>query len=91
MRKLLRGARVFALNQIGSIDPGRLIGLMCMAFVIIMFILNFVPELETAIAGSTIQNTFVNSFLGIMVWALPVAGLIAVLIGMFQTSKSKRG
>lgn len=78
-------------GEYGGINPSRTITLLIMAFVILMFILSFVPELETAVAGSTITNDFVNSFLGIMVWVLPISALIAVLIAIFRNTGSSRG
>jgi len=84
-------AKEIAAAQVGSINPSRIIVLLVMAFVVIMFLLSFVPELETAIAGSTITNEFVNSFLGIMVWVVPIGALIAILIAIFRTTKSGGG
>jgi hypothetical protein len=80
-----------ALNEAGGIDPSRIITLLIMAFVVLMFILSFVPELEDAITNSTITNEFVNAMLGIMVWVLPIGALIAILIAIFRLGRSGRG
>ena len=89
LRKTLVAIRT---GEFGGINPSRTIVLLIMAFVVIMFILSFVPELETAVTGSTIDNDFVNSFLGIMVWVLPIGALIAILVAIFRnTTGSSRG
>jgi hypothetical protein len=54
------------------------IGIMC--FIALMFVLGIGPEIETAIAGTTITNTFVLAILDLMEWGIPVGLLVGALI-----------
>lgn len=59
---------------------GRLFEYLILALVGLMFIIEFAPELETAITGFTGTNTFVIALLGISEWVVPVSGIAAIVV-----------
>lgn len=69
----------------------RIITGVILAFVVIMFLLQMVPELETEIGATTITNTFVLAMLDMMIWILPVAAIVAVIVLLFRLVKSRSG
>ena len=65
---------------------GKLMTAGILAFALLMFVISFGPEVEAAVASYTGSNAFVTAFLSIMVWAIPVALLIGVLVKVFKTA-----
>jgi uncharacterized protein (DUF697 family) len=77
-------------EQKGSTLTKVLIGTI-MAFVAILFLIEFAPILEAAVTASTATNTLTVALIGMSEWIVPAAGLIAVFVGAFAIIRSRRG
>jgi len=53
-----------------------------MAYVLLQFVLSFVPEVEAAIDGTTITDPFTLAILGIVKFMFGVGPLVALVIGL---------
>ncbi len=61
------------------------------AFITIMFLLGFVPVLESQISSATITNDFLASMIDMSAWVVPGVGIIAVILGVLALLRRGRG
>lgn len=63
-------------------------------FIIIMFIVQFTPTMETEISSANITNTTTSMFVDMIPWVIPVlavAGVIVTAVGVFFAYRSRKG
>lgn len=69
-------------------DIGKMVSGILLAFIAVMFVLNFVPVLETEIVTTNVTNTFVAAMLDMSVWIIPAVAVVGVILAIV---KSMRG
>lgn len=71
----------------------RIFGGIVTLFVIIMFLVGFIPTMESNVSSANITNTTVSSMVDMAVWVIPLAAVVGVIlagIGLMQWKKSRR-
>jgi hypothetical protein len=63
---------------------------MVVAFVGLLFVMQIAPEIETAIAATTITNTITLSILDIAEWVVPIGAIVGVLFMVFRQFQSRK-
>lgn len=59
-----------------------------LVFVLFMFVINFVPEIEDAVLGFTTTLPMVEGMVTLMSWILPVGAIICALVILFRKIKA---
>jgi len=67
---------------------GKVLTAILLIYVLFMFVINFVPEIETAVTGFTSTLPMVETMVGIVSWLLPVGALVIAAVMLFKHIKS---
>lgn len=77
-------------NQVGAIAIKGLIEGLILAFIGLMFLFQFIPQLEGEASTDNISNSFVASMGDMAVWVIPVLAIVGVLYLGFNFIRSGR-
>lgn len=87
------GAKVikpfFLTCQRGAIALTALLSSLIIAFIALIFIVQFTPMVETDVSSANITNNFTSSMIDMAVWILPVGGIVAVFYGIFSMFRGR--
>lgn len=92
LRVAVKFAKVAA--QAGSVNLKALMTTIIIAFIALIFIVQFTPTIETNVSSANITNTFTSSMVDMAVWILPVGAVVGVIFGiikLFGGGRSKGG
>jgi len=83
-------AKIVRVGQVGQINVSSGMTYLILFFILILFVINFVPVIEAAITASTVTDTTVTAILELW-WIAPVLVLIGGVIAGVRSAMGKRG
>ena len=75
---------VVVASQAGSVNLKALMTTIIIAFIALIFIVQFTPTIETNVSSANITNTFTSSMVDMAVWILPVGAVVGVIFGIIK-------
>lgn len=80
-------------KQMGMISFGAVLSMAILAYIVMLFIVNFTPQMEADVSSANISNPFTASMVDMSVWLVPVILIALVFIGLSRRIKggSKKG